>query len=636
MQKILLVTIFVSVTLFVTAQNIIDSLKQQLSSAKDTNAVIIMNQLAEHFQDKNTDSALHFAQISFELSSTLNYSKGIIVALNNIGWIYYRKGNYQKASQYAFEALKYGEQFSNNYEQGKAYNTVGAVLSDQNKFEQALDYFRHSLVHFEKANDSFGIGRILNNLSFNAYQLKWHDSAIHYGLKALKNNQRLNNPYPLAFTYRTLGDIYNSLGRTSNALTLFYTGAHLAEKIENQYLLISFLTRIGEVHRNKNKTDSALFYYHNAQSLAAKHGFRSIHAEALYGLAKTYSQSRNHSAAYEYISKYTLLNDSLLNAKNIETLSMLQTNYDAEKKESQIQLLKKEQELHEVEILQQRKFTWLIAVGGMVVLIGLCLIMHRYKLEKKSRQKIDEQAVELKRINEQLIESLKFKNNILSILSHDLRSPLSTLMATISLLDMNVLSEEEFKNLRIELNKQIHTINTTLDSVLRWAMSEVKSDLKATVEKINLRALAQKNIELLESTAKLKNVRLKNLVDDSQAFGDMNQVDMIFRNLISNAIKFSFENREIEIWNEREEYNYQKIFIRDYGVGISKNYASNIFNKSARFTTKGTKNEGGTGLGLILCKEFVELNGGSINFLSEEGKGTTFYFTLPLHSKRYV
>ncbi len=173
-----------------------------------------------------------------------------------------------------------------------------------------------------------------------------------------------------------------------------------------------------------------------------------------------------------------------------------------------------------------------------------------------------------------------------------------------------------------------------LENLLDWSRSQTGT-LKFKPEKFNVNHIIEENIELLESTAHNKNIQIYSEFDtEINAFADKNMARTIIRNLISNAIKYTKQGGYINI-NSHSNKNFCEISISDNGIGISEKNISKIFKIDESFSTTGTEREKGTGLGLILCKEFVEKNRGKLWVKSEPDKGSTFTFTLPLPEPEY-
>jgi signal transduction histidine kinase len=229
-----------------------------------------------------------------------------------------------------------------------------------------------------------------------------------------------------------------------------------------------------------------------------------------------------------------------------------------------------------------------------------------------------------------LVEIVSTNAKFLSIIAHDLRSPFSSILGILELLKMSLkeLDKNEIeKYIEIIYNSANNTL-TLLDNLLVWALSQNKEKNFKPI-KINLYELLREEIESLKTLASQKQITLSHLVKpDVNVTADLQMVKTILRNLISNAIKYTNVNGEIVI-NACELKKYVEVTVNDNGVGISDENMRKLFKIDAFHSTPGTQDEKGIGLGLLLCKEFVELHGGNIRIESEAGKGSKFAFTLP-------
>lgn len=224
------------------------------------------------------------------------------------------------------------------------------------------------------------------------------------------------------------------------------------------------------------------------------------------------------------------------------------------------------------------------------------------------------------------------KDKLFSIIAHDLRSPFS------SILGFSEMLIENIENIEIaETKKYLKYINTSanntynlLDNLLNWAKSQT-GQINAKPEHSNLALLVNKVFEILAPNAKLKHISLNYIPSDEFiVYADINMLRTIFRNLISNAIKFTHPEGKINII-AIQNHNFLEITISDNGVGMDQARLNNLFKLRTNSTTPGTAREKGSGLGLILCKEFIEMHGGKIWVTSQLGKGSHFTFTLPVH-----
>lgn len=230
-----------------------------------------------------------------------------------------------------------------------------------------------------------------------------------------------------------------------------------------------------------------------------------------------------------------------------------------------------------------------------------------------------------------LIELNATKDKFFSIIAHDLKSPFNSIIGYGELLIEHVKEKnyeriEDFANIVL---KSSYRAMDLLKNLMEWSQSQT-GRLVFNPEKIEIKPFIDETTQFYEGIAKQKLITIKNnFPNNDTIFADEAMISTLFRNLISNAIKFTKPYGEIAISVEKKPNEY--VFsVSDNGVGIPKDSIDKLFRIDQSFSTNGTNNEKGTGLGLILCKEFVEKHGGKIWVESEEGKGSSFYFTLPI------
>ncbi|MFW5793147.1 MAG: ATP-binding protein [Bacteroidota bacterium] len=245
---------------------------------------------------------------------------------------------------------------------------------------------------------------------------------------------------------------------------------------------------------------------------------------------------------------------------------------------------------------------------------------------------------ELENTNQKLVESEQkllsinaSKDKFFSIISHDLRNPFASIVSFSRIIkrDINSLSPKELKDLAEELDKSVLKINNLLDNLLQWSRSQT-GKIIYNPDYIDLTTLIKENVELFINNFDKKKVILKVLVKEPLVvYSDKNMLDTIIRNLLSNAIKYSKQGGVVSV-DAKVEKNMAVVSVADEGVGIPEEDKGKIFNPEIFYSTYGTNDEKGSGLGLKLCKEFTEKQGGRIFFESEEGKGSVFSFTVPI------
>jgi two-component system sensor histidine kinase/response regulator len=247
---------------------------------------------------------------------------------------------------------------------------------------------------------------------------------------------------------------------------------------------------------------------------------------------------------------------------------------------------------------------------------------------KAAKEALNQKIEELKQVNAS-------KDKFFSIIAHDLINPFNSLIGLLELLtyqNEQLSEDDKDKFIQIILNSSKKSYNL-LKNLLEWSRTQT-GRIKVNPVKFNLKEVVDKNIELLEHQIETKNISLFSYIETCSVFTDEQMFDTVIRNLLSNAIKFTPANGSVSILSKTGEKDIE-ISISDTGVGIKKEDIDKLFRIDVTYTTEGTEKENGSGLGLILCKEFVEKNGGSIWVESQEGKGSIFRISLP-HSQNAV
>ena len=284
--------------------------------------------------------------------------------------------------------------------------------------------------------------------------------------------------------------------------------------------------------------------------------------------------------------------------------------------------LKNDGFIQNMEIMGQHK-------SGLV--LHLLLAVTRLYVDNKPLLYINIQDITERKLIELELQKLNLdKDRFISILGHDLRGPVNSIIGLMDILNTNMkdMKDAEIKEVIDLVSHSARNTSKLLDDVLLWATAK-SGKMNFNPQKLNITENCQTIIELLQFTAKSKNIEVEMVSDPSlEVYADKNMLDTIIRNLISNAIKFTHDDGKI-ILKTQKDNEKTIISITDNGVGISTKDISKIFDKSQLFSSIGTNEEKGTGFGLKLCQEFVEKHDGKIWVESEVGKGTTFYFTMP-------
>ncbi len=294
--------------------------------------------------------------------------------------------------------------------------------------------------------------------------------------------------------------------------------------------------------------------------------------------------------------------------------------------------------------------------GNIIYIVGMVIDITE---QKYAEEELKKYAAELIKINEELVDSkhiieasLEQKNALIeelnditnrleitnsekdkffSIIAHDLRSPFQGFLGLTRLMaeDLDNMSMKDMRELSNDMQNSANNLFKLLDNLLQWSSLQ-RGAMDFKTDAINIHQIVQQNINISLETAKQKNINLINSVPaEIYAVADYQMINTVIRNLLSNAIKFSNKNGNIVIGANSTPEKIVCVFVKDDGIGMDKQILSDLFKIDKKVTRPGTSGETSTGLGLLLCKDFIEKNNGSIWVESEVDKGSTFFFTLP-------
>jgi signal transduction histidine kinase len=342
------------------------------------------------------------------------------------------------------------------------------------------------------------------------------------------------------------------------------------------------------------------------------------------GLAKGYEELANYPLAYRNHVLYTQLKDSLINLEIMQRALMAEIEFKEASREAKITELEQTNQR-----AKKEKVIYIVLFGSVLLSLAtvILLVVLNNRNRAKANQLLEEKNQEIADQNQRLKQANDIKDKLFSIIGHDLRSPLVSLKGLLSMVVRNEISDQEFKVFAPKLNQLVMSSNETLENLLQWSHSQMKG-WNHVPTAIAIEPLIKKILILFAEQAKVKQIMLQHSIDnETTAFADVNQVELIFRNLIHNAIKFTSNEGSVNI-TAGQEGEWLKISFSDTGVGMSAEKIEQLFTESTGVSTRGTHGERGTGLGLTLCKDMVHNNGGRLSVNSEEGMGSTFHVFL--------
>ncbi|QEK51182.1 HAMP domain-containing histidine kinase [Pedobacter aquae] len=296
--------------------------------------------------------------------------------------------------------------------------------------------------------------------------------------------------------------------------------------------------------------------------------------------------------------------------------------------------LKKQNLSNELKIENRNSLIYVILIFSLTALFLSFRLYKSGRRAKTNNRILKEQNEEINKQKKELEELNNLKNRFFSIISHDVRGPLLSLKGTLNLFDEHLLDEKESKLLIGELKSQFNSTSNLLDNLLIWAKSQMQGE-KLQKSHFNVLKVVKDNIALQKYNIHQKNIKIVvNVPDDLQLYADKEMVNVIIRNLLNNALKFTPQDGEIMIACTANG-DMAQFSVQDNGIGLSPAEIKEIYKRNF-YSTSGLNDEKGTGLGLILCQEFIRKNNGSFDIKSKKGQGSTFLFTLPLFKEVHV
>ncbi len=590
-----------------------------------------------YYEWSNYVEAKEYYEKALEIFKKKQDFVGIANSLRNVAKILSDWGEYDEALNKNQEALKFWE--DNNDELGIAnsYNNIGIIYQELGNFDRAFEYFHKSLDIFKKLNRTPDIVNLILHIGDIYLQRNQFDKALEYYYNADLIGKQINNKKLKSITLSNIGEAYNLKGDYVKALDFQKKALKLKEEIGDKKRLIITYTELGIIYKNVEDYDKALLYLNKGADLATEINLKYQLIKCYINLSEVYTGLKNYKKALEYYTMYIEGKDQLYTEESKQTIAELQAKYQVEKKDKDNERLKHSEQLNKAQIRNQQViigFVLFILLGAFIIMV----ILHsRYQTNQKlniqlslKNKEIEDQQRYVELLNKELKDANQTKDKFFSIVAHDLKSPFNSLLVLTNLLldDYDTYSEEERKSFIQQLKASSENTFALLQNLLDWASTQMGKTM-IVHEKIDISKISEETITLLKPFARNKNIRIKSEIPPNTiVFADKNMVSAIILNLVTNAIKFTPPEGKVEIRSVSEN-KHVKVEVADTGVGISPKNQKKLFRLDHKIQTAGTAKEKGTGLGLILCKEFVEKNDGQIWVNSVEGKGSQFFFTLP-------
>ena len=628
----------------VFSQTDIFSLQNKLNKSRaDKEKLSLYLSISRYYQQKQADSATHYAiaglrlatkthnkqaqgQMLYQLGvinvghsnlstahqhlaaalaifSQLKDRRNLILTYEELGILEGKSGNTVKATAHLNKAIQLSAAVKDTADMIQSYLKLGCIEELNNNTDKALGYYKKA----EHLNKSLPLAKvnmaILEHIGRVHLKEGNHEHAItHFKQGIAQTGASKHARKHISYLTRT-GDAYKEAGNEDSALAFHKDALDKAQQFSLPEEQARVLIKIADIVKNSN-SDKSLEHLQNALLIAKGMSHSQLQAEVYKAMGEIYRQQERYNEALFALEQQHSLLDSLFIINKVQELAGLQAKNALLTSTENLQLERRERRLG-------------FAIAAIMIIAALLIAYVIWRNARKTQL-----------MNIRLAESNHVKDRLFSIIGHDLRGPIGNMTQLLAILEADDVAPAERKEIFGIMKQQCDASFEVLTSLLNWGKIQLQG---ATVSMVDFepKDVVDKNINVLANQAKGKSVSISNHVPAGlPIFADAAHFDFIIRNLLSNAIKFSHKGGAIEVnCQPASDKNFVVFSVKDNGLGISPGQQQQFLRSNIN-VAYGTDGEKGTGLGLLLIKEFVQGNGGKVWLESQEGKGSVFYFTL--------
>lgn len=591
-----------------------------------TNIAGIYQELGQH------SNALNYYTKALKIFKENDVKRGIAVVYNSIGTNYMFasseelvkmaiNGNQkdQKALDNLNNGLKVALLLDDASVLSPLYRDLGSVYERMGRRDLALSSYLKSITFSNEIDNKTEYGNTLIALANFYVEEKTYDQAMSSLTEALKIGERdqtldlQKDAYQLLSTIEEKRGNYNaSLASYKKYITIrdLIFNAQKEREITRKQLQIDFAVKEKDYQLKQQATDGAL----QRQVLLAKQQEQKL---ILRQQALAISDKEKRLQRLTFLKKQADLENEKRFQQGMRTREQLKAKLDKEIKDREINAQR-------AELSVNRNITIFISVFAIILLGSAIVVFFAHRKTVKLNAIVSNQKVELEKLG-------RVKDRIFSVVGHDMRTPVNSLISFIQLLEDGNMEPQKLNRYAGQLKNTLTYTSSMMENLLNWASSQMEG-FKPIIEPFDCSIYAQEVVDSLIEIAKKKKITINNkLPKDSLCLADVNMTTLVLRNLINNSIKFTNENGTINL-SLKENDEQLCILIEDNGIGLAQDQIDNFnragFDENAK-TTLGTNKEKGTGIGLMLCRTFTQLMNGSLQVQSQKGIGTTFILLLP-------
>ncbi|MEO9872782.1 tetratricopeptide repeat-containing sensor histidine kinase [Ekhidna sp.] len=597
-----------------------DSIERIINSKKLTKSENLEAYFWLTTHSSSPEKRIKYAEQLLSLSKEANNLEYQIKAKCRLGLAYRFAGDLDKALEYLFESANQAADIDElKVFLAEIYAEISTCYTQNGDSENALLYGAKTISILRGTNQKQELALTLLNNGYDYYLIGRYDSAMAYYNESEPILQDIGMTIGLAYIKGNRALVFWKKGDPEKAKKDLFAAIEMLEPFGDNYAMADYYNQIGNIFLEEKAFNKVIEFSSKSYDISVDEEFKEQARDASNLLYQSYKAQGNYEKALEYQTEYHSYKDSIQNLETTQYLANLRTEFEVGRKQVEIDLLLEQKRSHQI----------IMITGGIILLITIILVVTIY-VNYRSKIRLNKQLEEQKN---SLITLNQTKDKFFSIISHDLRGPVGTLIGLVDVARYFVKEgkKENILEMVDNMGVLVKRVNKLLENLLSWALQQ-SGHFPYVPEEISIKSIMENVIETSNNTAISKNIKLNTSIDkDFELYVDRNATLTILRNLVNNGVKFTSSGGQVDIGAEIDtENNFGVITVSDNGVGIPKEKLDNLFKLNEKISTPGTSGETGIGLGLQLVFDFVKLNKGKVNVKSEVNKGTTFTVSLPL------
>ncbi|WP_339810576.1 ATP-binding protein [uncultured Imperialibacter sp.] len=593
----------------------------------DSSIVDELSSKADVAMLSNVDSGFFYAKKLLELGEQQEFDYARARGYEKLGWTHWVEGNYADGLKNALDAIRIFEQYGPSEGLVSAVLSAGRNLFEQRSYTMALTYYQRSEALAQELGLEKPLIEAYRDLGGISISLGEYEKGLDYCTRGLAITNRLGLRSSIPIFYSHIALIHFNQGDVEQSVDYNWRAILEGRLTGNRRIVALGFERLANIDLQQGLYDEAIRKGKETLEMGQELGSSLIAMRAYMVLSRGYEGKRDYEKSLTNYKLYIEISDSTYNADKESIIASIEAVYDLESKQGEIELLETEKALNEQES-RAKNYYIILSLVAIGLLIALTFALFRAsKFQNQHNSELQAKNGEIAAQAKKLEEMNATKSKIFSIIGHDLRNSVANLKQLLDLLNSKKITLKELREVAPEAKQSVDASFDVLDNLLHWGLTQMNG-IRTNIEPVLLQPILAEITSHFKLFVERKNISLTfQSAANLMVLGDAPQLTVVLRNLVGNAIKFTKANGAIAV--EAEDMgDLVRIRVKDNGVGISEDKLKLLFKHETHYSESGTNDEKGTGLGLLLCYEFVENMGSRLEVETALGEGTTFFFDM--------